>query len=104
MTSDSPLLPTRASRWRVGPSSQTRHVCVPETSEVSELLAEPDRPGPPDQAGELGQAEVEVCTTVPDRLETSACWTSASSWAAVRGGSPASALAVLVDAQGRRRR
>src|SRR6476469_1238134 len=93
MTSDSPLPPMRASRWRVGPSSQIRHVCVPDTSEVIEVLAEPGRPEPA-RPGISGRPRSEVCTTVPDRLETFAVRTSASSWAAVRDGSPLSALAV----------
>src|SRR4051794_8334639 len=62
-------------------------------SEVSELLAEPGRPELP-SPGISGRPRSDVCTTVPERLETFAERTSASSWAAVRDGSPLSAFAV----------
>src|SRR5829696_7713930 len=47
ITSDSPLVPTRARRCRVGPSTQMRQVWVPDASEVSELPAAPVTPPPP---------------------------------------------------------
>ena len=66
MTSDSPALPTSASRLCVGPAVHTRQVCVPEITDESDVLAalEPCVPVIP---GICGSPRLAVCTTVPDR-------------------------------------
>src|SRR6476659_1831957 len=73
MTSDSPEPPTRATRAWVGPP-----------------VTWPVRPA------RSGRPRFAVWTTVPDSCRVADCWTSTSSWAAVRGCRPESALAVRV--------
>ena len=63
----------------------------PDTrDENSELLL-------PATPGSAGSPRSAVCTMVPERPSSRACWTSTSSWAALRGGSESRALAVMAE-------
>ena len=51
MTSDSPDVPSRATRVRSGPAYQSRSVWVPETREVRSELPDPADEPPPRSRG-----------------------------------------------------
>ena len=80
--SDSPSWPSRASRMPVGPG-----VPDPQRVGAGDQRGEARRlPPPPPRSAGTGSPRSEVSTTVPERAWSFACCTSASSWAAVRGG------------------
>jgi len=79
--SDSPRVPSSASRCCSSPAYQTRSVCDPEISEVKSELS------PGASCERSGRPRSAFCTTVPEMLVRLAVCTSTRSSAALRGGS-----------------